>query len=228
MPSWSSPFSIQRHLRGCFSFVRAIRPNQRKLHHLQVLRLHCQKRRMRSNSLTTCRLQIARGLRLRILRRCRHQLSNLQPANWGLRCLHNWLLLGLHWKMQSKRQLPFRTMERQRHVPHCSSQLPKHQSTRFLRCLRHRISIDLRPMRVFPTVWTPVVPKGSRLHCSEWKLRNLEPHKWKLHHLQNRWNFPHEWSLLSSRTNLQWRLMCRHHRTPKSNATRPRSFSLCG
>lgn len=183
MPSWSSPFSVQRHLLGCFSFVRAIRSKQRKLLHLQVLRLHCQKRRMRSNSLTSCRLQIAISLRFRILCWCRRQLPDLQPANWRLRCLHLWLLLGLHWKMQSKRQLLFRAMERQRHVPHCSCQLPKHQSTRLLRCLFYRLSIDLRSMRVFPAVWASVVPERNGLHCSEWKLRNLEPHKWKLYHL---------------------------------------------
>ena len=190
MPSWSSPFSIQRHLRRCFSTVRAIRPHQRKLHHLQILRLHCQKRRMRSNSLTSCRLQRAISLRFRILRRRRRQLPNLQPDNWRLRCLHFWLLLRLHWKMQPKRQLHSRAMERQRLVPHCSRQLPKHQPTRLLRSLLHWLSVDRRSMCVFPTVWAAVVPERNGSHCGEWKLRNLEPYKWKLHHLQNGWNFP--------------------------------------
>lgn len=228
MSTRPSSFSIQCHMCGCFSFVRTIRYNQWKLHHLQVPRLHSQKRRMCANSFASCRLQIAIGLRLRFLCWRRHQLPNIQPDNWGLWCLHPWLLHRLHWKMLSKCQLLCRTMERQRIMPHCSRQLPKHQSTRLLCCLLHRLSADLRTMRVFPAMRASVIFERSCLHSSERKLCNLEPYKWKLYHLQKSGNFPDWWSLLSSWANLPRRIMCRYHSHPISNTTRTRSFGLCG
>lgn len=133
---------------------------------------------MCADSLASRRLQIAISLRLRVLRWRRRELPNLQPNHWRLRCLHPWLLLRLHWKMQSKRQLLIRSVECEWTVPQCSGQLPKHQPIRLLRCLFHRVSFGRGPMHVFPAVWASGVPEGSGLHCSQWKLLNLEPYKW--------------------------------------------------